>query len=58
MVASQTGPSHWVETLPDRVAADSIVNRLAHHAKTINLGDIDMRKIRHDRAQQEADHWE
>lgn len=58
MVASQTGPSHWVETLPDRVAADSIVNRLAHHAKTINLGDIDMRKIRHDRAKQEVGHWE
>lgn len=36
MIASQTGPApgHWVETLPDRVAADSIVNRLAHHART------------------------
>lgn len=58
MIASQTGPAHWVETLPDRVAADSIVNRLAHHAKTINLGDIDMRRLRQEQARQTDSHWE
>ncbi len=35
MIASQTGPAHWVTELPDPVAADSIVNRLANHARTI-----------------------
>ncbi|WP_241985398.1 ATP-binding protein [Cryobacterium sp. TMS1-20-1] len=34
MIASQTGPAHWVAELPDRVAADSIVNRLASSATT------------------------
>lgn len=58
MIASQTGPAHWVETLPDRVAADSIVNRLAHHAKTINLGEVDMRKLRYQQARQSQDHWD
>lgn len=45
-----SGPAHWVGELPDRAAADSIVNRLANHARTINLGQIDMRRIRHDQA--------
>lgn len=58
MIASQTGPAHWVEALPDRVAADSIVNRLAHHARTINLGDVDMRRLHHDQTRQSPDHWE
>jgi DNA replication protein DnaC len=58
MIASQTGPANWVETLPDRVAADSIVNRLAHHAKTINLGDIDMRRLHHEQTRQNNNHWE
>ena len=46
LIASQSGPSYWVEALPDRVAADSIVNRLANHSRTINLGSLDMRKLR------------
>lgn len=50
LIASQSGPGYWVEALPDRVAADSIVNRLANHARTINLGSIDMRKLRDDHA--------
>ena len=50
VIASQTGPAHWVGELPDRVAADSIVNRLANHARTVNLGQIDMRRLRHDQA--------
>lgn len=44
MIASQTGPAHWVAELPDRVAADSIMNRLVNHARIINLGQIDMRR--------------
>ncbi|GAB3767413.1 ATP-binding protein [Microlunatus parietis] len=58
MIASQTGPAHWVEALPDRVAADSIVNRLAHHARTINLGQIDMRKLRQDQTRTDKQYWE
>lgn len=58
MIASQSGPGYWVEALPDRVAADSIVNRLANHARTINLGTIDMRKLRDDQARAATSHWE
>jgi len=58
MVASQTGPAHWVTELPDRVAADSIVNRLANRARTINLGNIDMRKLRHDHTRTSKTYWE
>ena len=58
MIVSQTGPGHWVTELPDRVAADSIVNRLANHARTINLGQIDMRRLRHDHARAEEAYWE
>lgn len=58
MIASQTGPTHWVSELPDRVAADSIVNRLANHARTINLGTIDMRQVHHDHARGADTYWE
>lgn len=58
MIASQTGPAHWVEALPDRVAADSIVNRLANHARTINLGQIDMRKLRQEQTRADKQYWE
>lgn len=58
MIASQTRPAHWVGELPDRIAADSIVNRLANRARTINLGDIDMRKLRHDQTRANQTYWE
>lgn len=58
MIASQTGPKHWIGELPDRVAADSIVNRLANHARTINLGQIDMRRLRHENTRAGEDYWE
>lgn len=58
MIASQTGPAHWVEALPDRVTADSIVNRLANHARTINLGQIDMRKLRNEQTRTDKQYWE
>lgn len=58
VIASQTGPAHWVGELPDRVAADSIVNRLANHARTINLGQIDMRRLRNDHARADEGYWE
>ena len=38
LIASQSGPSHWIEALTNRVATDLIVNRLANHSRTINLG--------------------
>ena len=44
--------------LPDRVAADSIVNRLANNARTINIGEIDMRRQRHKQARAAAEFWE
>jgi hypothetical protein len=43
LIASQSGSAYWVEALPDRVAADSIVNQLATNARHLNLGDIDIR---------------
>jgi DNA replication protein DnaC len=58
MIASQTGPAHWVTELPDRVAADSIVNRLANRARTIKLGNIDMRRIRHEQTRTQTTYWE
>lgn len=58
MIASQTWPAHWVEALPDRVAAGSIVNRLANHARTINLGQIDMRKLRQEQTRADKQYWE
>lgn len=58
LIASQTGPAHWVAELPDRVAADSIVNRLANRARTINLGDVDMRQLHHEHTRAEQTYWE
>lgn len=58
MIASQTGPAQWVAELPDRVAADSTVNRLANNARIINLGQIDMRRQRNDQARADKAYWE
>ena len=40
------------------MAADSIVNRLANNARQLNLGDVDMRRLRDDTACAQQDHWE
>lgn len=58
IIASQSGPGYWLEALPDRVAADSIVNRLVSGARQISLGDIDMRGLKAERARKLDDHWE
>lgn len=58
LIASQSGPGYWVEALPDRVAADSIVNRLANRARTIKLGSIDMRRLRDEQSRTDKNHWE
>jgi DNA replication protein DnaC len=58
LIASQSGPAYWVEALPDRVAADSIVNRLANNARQLNLGEVDMRRLRDDSARAQPEHWE
>lgn len=58
MIASQSRPSYWVEALPDRVAADSIVNRLANNAREISLGEVDMRRHRDDQARAATGYWE
>lgn len=58
IIVSQSGPAYWVETLPDRIAADSTVNRLANHSRTINLGEVDMRRLRSQEAKAQSDFWE
>lgn len=58
IIASQSGPDYWVTALPDRVAADSIVNRLANNARTINLGEVDMRRHRNEQARAVNGFWE
>ena len=58
MIAAQSGPGYWVEALPDRVAADSIVNRLANHARKINLGQVDMRELLDQRSRADTNYWE
>ena len=58
VIASQSGPDYWAGALPDRVAADSIVNRLANNARTINLGEVDMRRQRNQKARAAAEFWE
>ena len=58
MITSQTGPAHWVAELPDGVAADSIVNRLANNARIIHLGQINMRRHHNDQARAHEAYWE
>ena len=58
LIASQSGPDYWAQALPDRVAADSIVNRLANNARTINLGEVDMRRQRGKQARAAKSYWE
>ena len=58
MIVSQTDPSYWVQVLPDRVAGDSIVNRLANNTRWLLLGDTDMRKLNHEKVRDTADFWE
>jgi hypothetical protein len=50
----QSGPDYWAQALPDRVAADCIVNRLANNARSINLGQVDMRRQRGQQARATA----
>ncbi|WP_250636038.1 ATP-binding protein [Arthrobacter alpinus] len=58
MIASHSGPRYWIESLPERAAADSIVNRLASRARTISLGVIDMRRLHAEEARGATNHWE
>jgi len=58
IIASQSNPKYWLQALPDRVLADSIVNRLANNARKINLGDTDMRQQRNQHARSKSDYWE
>lgn len=58
IIASQTDPSYWVQAMPDRIAGDSIVNRLATNTRWIVLGNTDMRKLKHDEARAATDYWE
>ncbi len=58
VIVSQTDPAYWVQVLPDRVAGDSIVNRLANNTRWLLLGDTDMRKNKHEKARDAAGFWE
>ncbi len=42
--SSQSAAAYWVETLPDRVGADSLVSRL-NNGHRVHIGDFDMRKV-------------
>ena len=43
LISSQSAAAYWVEALPDRVGADSLVSRL-NNGHRIRIGDFDMRK--------------
>ncbi|MGP5295261.1 ATP-binding protein, partial [Corynebacterium casei] len=43
IVASQTSAAYWLESLSDRVGADSLVSRL-NSGQRISIGDYDMRQ--------------
>lgn len=58
MIASQSGPDYWITALPDKVAADSIVNRLVNGARHISLGAIDMRREHGQQARAADTFWE
>lgn len=58
IIASQTDPEYWVQALPDRIAGDSIVNRLATNTRWIVLGNTDLRKLKYDEARADTDFWE
>ncbi|MGP5124567.1 ATP-binding protein [Glutamicibacter ardleyensis] len=58
VIVSQTDPSYWVKVLPDKVAGDSIVNRLANNTRWLLLGKTDMRQINGEKARDAADFWE
>lgn len=58
IIASQTDPSYWVQALPDRIAGDSIVNRLATNTRWLVLGNADMRKLKHEEAQADTGYWD
>ncbi|GAA1471176.1 hypothetical protein GCM10009604_04660 [Corynebacterium aurimucosum] len=43
VLSSQSAAAYWVETLPDRVGADSLVSHL-NNGHRIHIGDFDMRQ--------------
>lgn len=43
IVLSQTTAPYWLEALPNKVGADSLVNRLSQ-GQRLSIGDMDMRK--------------
>jgi hypothetical protein len=54
----QSNPDYWLKALPDRITADSIVNRITGTARKINLGDTDMRKRINQTTRAQPDYWE
>lgn len=58
MIVSQSGPDCWAKTLPDKVAADSIANRLAANSKVIKLGEVDMRRITAEEQRDTENYWQ
>ncbi|MCB5273855.1 Insertion sequence putative ATP-binding protein [Arthrobacter sp. SO5] len=57
IIVSQSGWAYWLEALPDKVAADSTVNRLANQSRTLNLGEVDMRRLRNQEAKATTGGW-
>src|SRR5699024_4223402 len=58
IIVSQTEPEYWVTVIPDRIAGDSIVNRLATNTRWLPLGALGMRKQLGDQARKPKDFWE
>lgn len=44
IVCSQTAAPYWLEALPNKVGADSLVNRLSQ-GQRLSIGDMDMRQV-------------
>ena len=43
MVTSQFSPEDWYESMPDRVVAESLLNRLVGGAEIVNIEGTNMR---------------
>lgn len=55
IISSQSSAAYWVEVLPNRVGADSLVSRL-NNGRRIQIGDYDMRRHLAKKHQEDLDH--
>lgn len=55
IISSQSSAAYWVEVLPNRVGADSLVSRL-NNGRRVQIGDYDMRRHLANAAREDSDH--